>query len=129
MGPKTIYSMIFQKCIGPDMFSWIRRYAAEVCAPPSALLVLLSSGLRVIRDLWDNDAVGWFSAWHIAAIVGIQSVSCFSTLLGGYSCLEKNWDFTLLIMALIPSSTPSLSLLQITSVTFKETGSVFLSTF
>ena len=39
IGPKTIYSMIFQKCIGPDMFSWIRHYGAEVCALLSALLV------------------------------------------------------------------------------------------
>ena len=34
-----MYSTISQKCIGPDMFSWIRHYLAEVCAPPSALLV------------------------------------------------------------------------------------------
>ena len=40
MGPKTIYSTISQKCIGPDMFSWIRHYMAEVCALPSALLVV-----------------------------------------------------------------------------------------
>ena len=32
--------MGFQKCIGPEMFSWIRHYGAEVCAPPSALLVI-----------------------------------------------------------------------------------------
>uniref|UniRef100_A0A8C4QIT4 Oxysterol-binding protein n=1 Tax=Eptatretus burgeri TaxID=7764 RepID=A0A8C4QIT4_EPTBU len=31
--------MVFQKCIGPDMFSWIRHYGAEVCARPSALVV------------------------------------------------------------------------------------------
>ena len=29
-----------QKCIGTDMFSWIRHYVAEMCAPPSALSVL-----------------------------------------------------------------------------------------
>ena len=34
-------SMIFQKCIGPDMFSWIRYCVAEVCALPSDLLVFL----------------------------------------------------------------------------------------
>ena len=39
-GPKAISSMIFQKCIGPNMFSWIRHYVAEVCALPSALLVI-----------------------------------------------------------------------------------------
>ena len=39
IGPKTIYRIISQKCIGPDMFSWVRHYMAEVCAPPSALLV------------------------------------------------------------------------------------------
>ena len=33
------YSLIFQKCIGPDIFSWIRHYVVEVCALPSALLV------------------------------------------------------------------------------------------
>ena len=37
----VLYSMIFQKCIGPDMFSWIRNYVAEVCALPIALLVSL----------------------------------------------------------------------------------------
>ena len=35
----VLCSTIFQKCIGPDMFSWIRHYVVEVCAPPSALLV------------------------------------------------------------------------------------------
>ena len=35
----ALYYMIFLKCIGPDMFSWIRHYVAEVCALPSALLV------------------------------------------------------------------------------------------
>ena len=40
IGPKTIFSMIFQKCIGPDMFLWIRHCVAEVYAPPSAFLVL-----------------------------------------------------------------------------------------
>uniref|UniRef100_A0A8C4R4G5 Lanosterol synthase n=1 Tax=Eptatretus burgeri TaxID=7764 RepID=A0A8C4R4G5_EPTBU len=29
MVPKTTYSMIFRKCFGPDMFSWIRHYMAE----------------------------------------------------------------------------------------------------
>ena len=35
----VLYSMIFQKRIGPDMFSWIRHYVVEVCALPSAVLV------------------------------------------------------------------------------------------
>ena len=35
----VLYSMIFQKFIGPDMFSCIRHYMVEVCALPSALLV------------------------------------------------------------------------------------------
>ena len=39
-----IYS-IFQKCIGPHMFQWIRNYVAEVCALPSALLVKSISGV------------------------------------------------------------------------------------
>ena len=30
---------IFEKCIGLDMFLWIRQCVAELCAPPSALLV------------------------------------------------------------------------------------------
>ena len=34
-----MYSTKSQKCIGPDMFSWIRRYGVEVCTLPSALLV------------------------------------------------------------------------------------------
>ena len=38
-GSKTIYSTISQKCIGPDMFLWIRHYRMGVCAPPSAFLV------------------------------------------------------------------------------------------
>ena len=38
----VLYSMVFQKCIGPDMFSWNRHYVAEVCAPPSTLLVIIS---------------------------------------------------------------------------------------
>ena len=45
----VLYCMIFQKCIGPDMFSWIRHYVAEVCALPSALLVE-----NVIVGLWQN---------------------------------------------------------------------------
>ena len=32
IGPKTIYSMIFHKCIGPDTFSWITHYVVEVCS-------------------------------------------------------------------------------------------------
>ena len=35
IGPQTI----FQRCVEPDMFSWIRHCVAEVCALPSALLV------------------------------------------------------------------------------------------
>ena len=31
---------LVQKCIGPDMFSWIRHCVVEVCALLSALLVL-----------------------------------------------------------------------------------------
>ena len=37
---RVLHGMIFQKCIGLDMFSWIRHYVAEVCARPSALSVL-----------------------------------------------------------------------------------------
>ena len=37
----VLYGMIFQKCIGPDMFSWIRHYMAEVCSLHSALLINL----------------------------------------------------------------------------------------
>ena len=35
----VLYGMIFQKCNGLDMFSWIRPWVVEVCALPSALLV------------------------------------------------------------------------------------------
>jgi len=38
----VLYSMIFQKCIGPDMFSWIRHYVLEVCALPSVLVVIIT---------------------------------------------------------------------------------------
>ena len=34
-----MHRTISQKCIGPDMFSWIRHYVVEVCVLPSALLV------------------------------------------------------------------------------------------
>ena len=44
IGPKTIYSTISQKCIGPDMFSWIRHDVAEVCALPSAFLIQTRNG-------------------------------------------------------------------------------------
>ena len=43
--------MLFQKVIGPDMFSWIWPYVVEVCAIPSALLVnLVIQGLS--RTNW-----------------------------------------------------------------------------
>ena len=54
-----VYSMIFQKCIRPDIFSWIRHCVAEVCALQSALLVLilvsvdLSDGLDMYR-FWNG---------------------------------------------------------------------------
>ena len=35
----VLSGMIFQKCIGPDRFSWIRHYVVEVCALQSALPV------------------------------------------------------------------------------------------
>ena len=35
----VLHSTIFPKCIGPDMFSWIKHCVAEVCALPSALQV------------------------------------------------------------------------------------------
>ena len=41
IGRKTIYGVIFQKCIGPEMFSWIRHCMAEVFARPSVLLVFV----------------------------------------------------------------------------------------
>ena len=41
----VLHSMIFQKCIGPNMFSWIRHYVVEVCALPSALLVFSATVL------------------------------------------------------------------------------------
>ena len=37
----VMYSMISQKSIGPDMFSWIRHCVVAVWALPSALLVSL----------------------------------------------------------------------------------------
>ena len=33
--------MIFQKCIGPDTFSWLTNCVVEVYALPSALLVFI----------------------------------------------------------------------------------------
>ena len=36
---RVLSSMIFLKGVGPDVFSWIRHYVAEVCALPSALPV------------------------------------------------------------------------------------------
>ena len=40
IGIQTIYSTISQKCIGSNLFSWIRHCVVEVCAPPSALPVM-----------------------------------------------------------------------------------------
>ena len=42
--------VIFQKCIGPDMFSWIRNCVAEGCALPSAFLVLLMDWCEIPTD-------------------------------------------------------------------------------
>ena len=36
----VLYSMIFKKCIGLNMFLWIRYYVADICTLPSALPVL-----------------------------------------------------------------------------------------
>ena len=64
----VLYGMIFQKCIGPDVFSWIRHYVAEVCALPSALLVYFISHLgNIPGTFWakklifehDSDRVIW----------------------------------------------------------------------
>ena len=38
-GARAMCSMIFQGCVGPDVFSWIGRCVAEVCALPGALRV------------------------------------------------------------------------------------------
>ena len=40
-----IYSMIFQKFNGPDMFYWIRHCVLEACALLSALLVVYVSSI------------------------------------------------------------------------------------
>ena len=40
----VLYSKIFQKFIGPDMFFWVRHCVAVVCALQSALLVYLFIG-------------------------------------------------------------------------------------
>jgi len=37
--PKRYIAWYFKNWLGPNMFSWIRYYVAEVCALPSALLV------------------------------------------------------------------------------------------
>jgi len=47
IGPKTTYHMLFQKCIGPDVFSWIRHDMAEGGTLRSALPVLES-----VNKLW-----------------------------------------------------------------------------
>ena len=41
----VLFSTIFKTCIGPDMVSWTRHYVVEVCARPSALLVLKCGSL------------------------------------------------------------------------------------
>ena len=51
IGPKMTKSMIFQKCIGPNMFSWIRPYVAEVCALPSAIPAEISY-LQTDKQAW-----------------------------------------------------------------------------
>ena len=40
-------NIIFQKWTGPDMFSWVRYYVAEVCALLSALLFLICIDVEV----------------------------------------------------------------------------------
>ena len=45
-----LYSMMFQKCIGSDMFLWIRHCVVEVCTPPSALLVVIVDTLVVMVE-------------------------------------------------------------------------------
>ena len=53
---------MFQKGIGPDMFSWIRHYVAEVCALPSALPV--------------GNGTSWrHSVSHVPPDVRIQAIS------------------------------------------------------
>jgi len=47
----VLYSMIFQKCIGSDMFAWIRHDAAEVCALPSALVVYEWNHVSIEREI------------------------------------------------------------------------------
>ena len=50
MGPKTIYSTISQKCIRPDMFSWIRHCGVAVSAPPSTFLVKQMHSIKLSID-------------------------------------------------------------------------------
>ena len=52
--------MIFEKCSGPDMFSWLRHCVAEVCALPSALLV---------AKYINGDKVPNFFIWSLKSLV------------------------------------------------------------
>ena len=82
-GSKTIYvalySMIFQEYIGPDMFSWIRHYMAEVCALPSVLRVNVFA------------YHGEICVFHLSLIFGTQT---------GYPC-PCRWDISIWTISVI----------------------------
>jgi len=91
----SLYRKIFQICIGPNMFSWIRHYVAEACTLPSALSVCF-----VIRMPWEKQrspywgafyTLTWraFKTWEFSRIIccafkkylnGLQDVQCLRGL-------------------------------------------------
>ena len=54
--------MIFQKCNGPDMFSWIRHRVTEAWALPSALLVFS-------MEPWSTSSLQWSMTKSLASPV------------------------------------------------------------
>ena len=69
IGPKTIYWMIFQKHIVPDMFSWISHCMAVVCALLSVHIVL---NVKVTLKSWKLISI--FRGWHDCSVVSVLAV-------------------------------------------------------
>jgi len=71
-----LYSKIFQNCIGPDMFSWIRYYVAEVCTLPSA------------RSSYCIICVAYFYLWRFSCM-GHSTFVSFNMLLNSVISWEN----------------------------------------
>ena len=91
--------MLFQKCIGPDMFSWIRHDVAEVCAPPSILLVGIVFCIFGVFSFFV-----WQLGCRVAIILLGHGLCCVPTPVKWYSFCQPQKDERL--------SQPNLVLIQ-----------------